>query len=69
MTTGIVFNISHLNGIEQIDLLPYHNIAKEKYKRLSEDYKLMDLKEPSSEKMAEISGKLKSYGLKIKIGG
>lgn len=61
--------ISTLNCIEQINILPYHNIAMEKYKRLGEEYSLAGIKAPSDERMAEIEGKLKIYGFKVKIGG
>lgn len=61
--------LSALNGIEQINILPYHNIAMEKYKRLGEEYSLADLKTPSDDRMNEIAQKLKAYGFKVKIGG
>lgn len=61
--------LSGLRGIEQINVLPYHDIAKEKYKRLNRKYSLSDLKAPSDERMKEIANKLMAYGFKVKIGG
>ncbi|MGI5999212.1 MAG: glycyl-radical enzyme activating protein, partial [Lutispora sp.] len=61
--------LSGLRGIEQINVLPYHNIAMEKYKRLNKKYGLADLKAPSDERMKEIAQKLMTYGFKVKIGG
>ncbi|NLN48125.1 MAG: glycyl-radical enzyme activating protein [Clostridiales bacterium] len=61
--------LSQFNGFEQINLLPYHNIATEKYKRLGEDYSLRDIKTPNDDRMKEISKLFESYGFKVKIGG
>lgn len=61
--------LASLNGIEQINILPYHNIAMEKYKRIGEEYSLSEIKTPSDEKMNEILEKFQSYGFKVKIGG
>jgi len=55
--------------IEQINILPYHDIAKNKYKQLGKIYKLKDLEVPSDEQMSCVEEKLKSYGLKVIIGG
>lgn len=61
--------MSTLNGIEQINILPYHNIAMEKYKRLGKEYSMADIKAPPDEHMDEIAQKLRAYGFKVKIGG
>lgn len=67
--SGIAKYLASLNSIEQINILPYHNIAMEKYKRIGEEYKLSNIKAPSHERMNEILKKLESYGFKAKIGG
>lgn len=56
-------------GIQKVNILPYHGIAGDKYSRMSKDYKLKDLKEPSNMLMSEISECLKGFGLNVKIGG
>lgn len=61
--------LSKLSTFEQINILPYHNIAMEKYKRLGEECSLGDLKTPSDDRMDEIAQRLKAYGFNVKIGG
>lgn len=56
-------------NISQVNILPYHNIAVDKYNRLSRTYELIDLEEPAEETMTEIARRLKEYGLSVKIGG
>ncbi len=58
-----------LNGLEQIDLLPYHRIAKNKYQRLKMNYKLEELEEPSLEKLRELKEVFEDIGMKVTIGG
>ena len=48
--------LPHLN---RVDVLPYHNIAAEKYQRLSRVYKLLETRPPSDERMAEIRNALR----------
>ncbi|HYF82444.1 MAG TPA: glycyl-radical enzyme activating protein [Clostridia bacterium] len=56
-------------GIEQVNILPYHNIAADKYNRLGKQNSLMDIPVPSSEYVESIAGKFLAYGIKVKIGG
>ncbi len=58
-----------LNGPEQIDLLPYHRIAKSKYQRLNMNYKLEELQEPTLEKLNELKEFFEGIGMKVTIGG
>lgn len=60
--------IRNLN-IEQVNLIPYHDMGKDKYGRLGLEYKLKDLKKPSNKKMNEIKSKFEQSGFKVKIGG
>ena len=53
----------------QVDLLPYHHIAIEKYQRLNKTYALAEVRPPSEERMTEIAHILRSYDLFVKIGG
>jgi len=53
----------------QVNLLPYHHIAKEKYQRLNKTYALSEVRPPSEERMVEIAQILRSYDLIVKIGG
>lgn len=56
-------------GVEQVNLLPYHNIAADKYNRLGKPHSLMEIKVPAQEDIELIAGKYMSYGIKVKIGG
>lgn len=60
--------LSKLNIIH-VDLLPYHKMGMDKYRRLDRSYKLSGLEKPTEEVIAKIAEKFKSAGIKIKIGG
>ena len=60
--------ISSLN-LRDVYLLPYHNIARDKYKRLDMEYKIPNIHQPEDEEMEEIGQKFRDYGLNVKIGG
>lgn len=60
--------ISNLNVI-QVNLLPYHKMGMDKYKRLKMEYKLTGQEKPSNERMAEIKDKFKKAGIRVEIGG
>lgn len=63
--------ISFIKGIqlEGIDILPYHKMGMEKYKRLNMTYKLTGDEKPKEIVMESIQNKFKSAGFKVKIGG
>lgn len=56
-------------NVENLFLLPYHNIAAHKYSRLGKPYLLDQLQPVPEEKMEELRQKLIPYGIKVKIGG
>jgi pyruvate formate lyase activating enzyme len=60
--------VSHLKGVNEIDILPYHDIS-EKYDRLGMEYKMRVHTAPSEEKLRYIKEKLEGIGLYVKIGG
>lgn len=61
--------IKTLNNIEQVNLIPYHSMGMDKYKRLNMDYKLSGMEKPADEKMEELKEKFEKEGIKVKIGG
>lgn len=60
--------ISSLKGINEIDLLPYHNV-NEKYNKLCKEYKLKDIKQPSEEDIIIIKELFENEGLNVRVGG
>ncbi|SHJ54838.1 trans-4-hydroxy-L-proline dehydratase activase [Paramaledivibacter caminithermalis] len=60
--------ISSLN-LRDVFILPYHNIAVDKYKRLNMGYRISDIQVPKDELMKKIADIFKGYGFNVKIGG
>lgn len=66
--------ISNLANVSQVDLMPFHQLGKEKYQRLSREYALEGLKALDSAPEAdgtlrETAGILESFHLNVSIGG
>lgn len=61
--------IKTTTGVEQVNLLPYHNAAIEKYKRLNMKYALSDTKIPQKDYMDEIAAAYQLHGINVLIGG
>ncbi len=55
--------------ITQINLLPYHNLGLEKYKKLGKNYTLTMTRPPEEDKLSTISRILQEYNLKVKREG
>ncbi|MDM8128078.1 glycyl-radical enzyme activating protein [Paraclostridium benzoelyticum] len=64
----IIDFIKPLN-IAKVNILPYHNIGMNKYKKLYMQYEGENLKRPSDEKLEEIKQIFKANNFEIKIGG
>lgn len=56
-------------NIRNVNLLPYHDIARNKYSRLGREYCGSGMKVPVEEKMNEIKERFEKSGYKVKIGG
>lgn len=56
-------------SLEEIFILPYHNIGTDKYQSLGRNYNLSDINVPTDKHVEYIAAKLKAYGLIVKIGG
>lgn len=66
------FLLTVRNGIEifaGIDLLPYHSIAREKYRRFGKSNKLDGLPNPTQNDLLGLKKEFEALGLKVKIGG
>jgi len=56
-------------GIKDINLLPYHDISRHKYKKLNMEYDGLEMSVPTSEKMENFKLRLEDEGYTVKIGG
>ena len=61
--------VQEFETVREINLLPYHRLGQEKYKRLGQEYVLGDMPTMKAEDVAEQRDILLSYGLNVKIGG
>ena len=60
---------SSLDGVGQIDILPYNRAAQGKLARLTRRYELLEVRPPSEERLQAIVGRLEDFGFAVKIGG
>ncbi|WP_425060212.1 Choline trimethylamine-lyase activating enzyme [Sporomusa carbonis] len=60
--------VASLN-LRDVYLLPYHNMAIDKYTRLGKAYQLPDVQPLADKQVNEISQKLRAFGLNVNIGG
>ncbi|MBQ0124975.1 MAG: glycyl-radical enzyme activating protein, partial [Clostridiales bacterium] len=56
-------------GVEEMHILPYHRLGKDKYAGLGREYTLNDIEPPSKELMQELLDVVLSEGLRGQIGG
>jgi len=61
--------VAALPPLSEVDILPYHPTAIEKYRRLAKTYKLPETPPPTDQQMTEIARILRGFGLPVKIGG
>ena len=67
--TALLNFIKPLVGVQQINLLPYHNAAGQKYEGLGQQYLLADLAAHSPRQLKAIQDQLKTSGLTVVVGG
>lgn len=60
---------SELEGVERIDILPYHRLGEDKYHGLGQKYQMEAVESPSNEKMKEIKELIESWDIRCTIGG
>lgn len=61
--------VSSLGKVKEIDVLPYHDLGIEKYKRLGMVNQMPEVKPPSSSSVDGTVEKLEGFGLMVKVGG
>jgi pyruvate formate lyase activating enzyme len=59
--------ISRLHFCE-VDLLPYHQLGNEKYKRLSASREMPEVDPPTTEHMNQIAARMRRNGCQVRIG-
>ena len=55
--------------ITQVNLLSYHYIGIDKYRRLGRTYELVNTQPPSEEKLSKVSAILRKFNLDVKLRG
>jgi len=58
-----------LPSLTRVDLLPYHNTAIHKYRRLGREFLLPGTQRPSDDLLTSIARTLREFGLQVHIGG
>lgn len=61
--------VATLPGVEHISILPFHNSARGKYRRLGMECMSADMQSPSNEHLKRIADWLRQSGLQVKIRG
>ncbi len=61
--------IISLGNIQGVDLLPYHNIAADKYHRMAHEYRLQNIETPSDEEMQKLAEIFEEQGFSVKLRG
>jgi len=61
--------LSTLKNIQEVDLLPYHNIASDKYQRMAHEYELKNVRTPSDKEMRRLAKIFGEKGFRVNIGG
>lgn len=64
-----VIDLLKETDIKKINLLPYHDISRNKYKKLSLKYDGRDFEVPSDEKIKQLKKIFEYNGFEVKIGG
>jgi pyruvate formate lyase activating enzyme len=66
---GIISLMRETDGLNRINLLPYHTIADGKYKKLNMEIKMPDIPSMSPGQLTELQAEFESNGLIATIGG
>ncbi|MDQ1352319.1 MAG: pyruvate formate lyase activating enzyme [Acidobacteriota bacterium] len=63
--TAVAAFVSSLKGIHDINVLPYHETAQHKYRRLNLDYEMEGVTPPSPVHTKEVKKLFETYGLNV----
>jgi pyruvate formate lyase activating enzyme len=56
-------------GLRELDVLPYHRIGLDKYRRLGRSVRLPELAAPSAAQLEQVASQFEQHGFSVKIGG
>ncbi|MDN4479895.1 pyruvate formate-lyase-activating protein [Demequina muriae] len=59
--------VSTLDGVERMEILPFHQMGEYKWEATGEPYLLADTKPPTDELIERVKGQLESYGLPVTV--
>jgi len=62
---GLAHFLQDKRYLERLELLPYHNLGEYKWQELGLKYELTGVKAPARERMKEIEGLFRDYGITI----
>jgi pyruvate formate lyase activating enzyme len=54
--------------LKRVDLLPYHRIGRDKYRRLGKDCRMPEVDPPTDERVMEIARMIGEFGVEVKVG-
>ncbi len=57
------------NGVEELDLLPFHDIARAKYSRFCKPDKFSTIRKPDETRLRQIKEEFEALGFLVNIGG
>ncbi len=60
--------VAELPSVERVDLLPYHRLGREKYRRLARAWEMPSVGAPPDARMTEIARSLRAFDLNVRIG-
>lgn len=67
--SDIIGYLSELKGIKNVDLLPYHYFARNKYKRFKRNDRLNGIPKPTELQLEELTTQFEEAGFNVRIGG
>jgi pyruvate formate lyase activating enzyme len=65
----MIHYLAGLNGIMNVDLLPYHQYARNKYRKFNHENRLNGITKPSESKLRKLKKDFEAAGFNVKIGG
>lgn len=63
------FTAEYLDNVEELHLLPYHDLGSNKYAMMGREYELFGIEKPEEVLMDELKAVVENEGLICKIGG